>query len=382
LDTYEDIRPYHDDELPAVLKRLPNNELLISTVRMIAWPGCPAFLYPPVNFLVKLMLKRKLGQIKTIDEFQVKIIGDLLLEWVISHSIDELSSSGLENLSQDRSYIFISNHRDIVLDPALLNYTLHHAGHKVPYIAFGDNLLINELVSDLIRVNKAFIVKRDLTPREQLKALKHLSAYIGHIQSEGNHFWIAHREGRAKDGIDTTNPAIIKMFYLSERKSQPDFSAFIKSRNIVPVAVSYEKDPCDRIKGWELYRKQKIGEHKKKKNEDLIAMAAGISGQKGRVHISFGKPLDKDYKNEKEVALAVDEAIHSQYKLWPCNYIAHDVVSGATTYQNHYNEQEKEQFLSSYHNLIPEVRDVVLRCYSNPVNSRDAGSHIPIQSAE
>ena len=380
MDQFEDIRPYHDDELPAVLKRLPNNQLLISTVRMIAWPGCPAFLSTPVNFLVKLLLKRKLGQIRTIDEFQVKIVGDLLLEWVISHSIDKLSSSGLENLSPDRSYIFISNHRDIVLDSALLNYTLHHAGHKVPYIAFGDNLLINELVSDLIRVNKAFIVKRDLSPREQLKALKHLSAYIGHIQSEGNHFWIAQREGRAKDGIDTTNPAIIKMFYLSERKTQPDFSAFIKSRNIVPVSVSYEKDPCDRIKGWELYRKQKTGEHKKKKNEDLIAMAAGISGQKGRVHISFGKPLDKDYQNEKDVAQAVDEAIHNQYRLWPGNYIAHDAISQSATYQNEYNIQEKEQFLSQYDNLIPEVRNVILQSYSNPVSSRDADCHNLVQS--
>ena len=380
MDTFEDIRPYRDEELPAVLKRLPNNELLISTGRMIAWPGCPDFLSTPVNFLVRLMLKRKLGKISSIDEFQVKIVGDLLLNWVISHSIDKLSSSGLENLSQDRSYIFISNHRDIVLDSALLNYTLHHAGHKVPYIAFGDNLLINELVSDLIRINKAFIVKRDLSPREQLKALKHLSSYIKYIQSEGNHFWIAQREGRAKDGIDTTNPAIIKMFYLSERKTQPDFSAFVKSRNIVPVAVSYEKDPCDRIKGWELYRKQKIGEHKKRKTEDLISMAAGISGQKGRVHIAFGKPLDNDYQNEKEVAQAVDEAIHHQYRLWPCNFIAHDVISGAETYRNEYNSTEKEQFLSPYDNLIPEVRDVVLQCFSNPVTSRDAECPTPIQS--
>ncbi len=382
MDTFEDIRPYQDDELPAVLKRLPKNELLISTVRMIAWPGCPAFLLTPVNLLVKLMLKRKLSQIKTIDEFQVKIVGDLLLEWVISHSIDKLSSSGLENLSDDRSYIFICSHRDIVLDSALLNYTLHHAGHKVPYISFGDNLLINELVSDLIRINKAFIVKRDLSPREQLKAAKHLSAYISHIQQEGNHFWIAQREGRAKDGIDTTNPAIIKMFYLSERKTQPDFAAFIKSRNLVPVAISYEKDPCDRIKGWELYRKQKIGEHKKKKNEDLIAMAAGISGQKGRVHISFGKPLDEDYQNEKEVAQAIDEAIHSQYRLWPCNYIAHDVISESATYQNEYNAQEKELFLSQYDNLIPEVRNNVLHSFANPVSSRDADSRPPIQNSE
>lgn len=376
MDPFEDIRPYRDDELPAVLQRLAKNDLLISTVRMIVWPGCPTFLLTPVDFVVKLMLKRKLRRIRSIDEFQQKIVVDLLLKWVISHSIDNLSSSGLENISHDRSYIFISNHRDIVLDSALLNYTLYQAGHKVPYIAVGDNLLINDLVSDLIRINKAFIVKRDLPPREQLKALKHLSAYISHIRKEGNHFWIAQREGRAKDGIDTTNPAIIKMFYLNERKTQPGFSAFMKSCNIVPVAVSYEKDPCDRIKGWELYRKQKTGEHKKRKNEDLIAMAAGISGHKGRVHIAFGKPLDKGYRNEKDVSQAVDEAIHSQYRLWPCNFIAHDVISGADTYRKEYNSEEKERFLSQYSNLKPEVRNVVLQCFSNPVDSRKEGERL------
>lgn len=349
---------------------------------MIVWPLCPSFLSTAVDFVVRLMLKRKLAQIRSIDEFQIKIVGDLLLNWVISNSIDQLSCSGLENLSHDRSYIFISNHRDIVLDSALLNYTLHHAGHKVPYIAFGDNLLVNELVSDLIRINKAFIVKRDLPPREQLKALKHLSAYISHIQKEGNHFWIAQREGRAKDGIDTTNPAIIKMFYLDERKTQPDFSAFIKSRNLVPVAVSYEKDPCDRLKGWELYRKQNIGEHKKRKNEDLIAMAAGISGHKGRVHISFGKPLDGDYRNEKEVALAVDKAVHSQYKLWPGNFVAHDVINKADTYRSEYNNAEKEQFLSRYKGLKTEIRNVVLQCFANPVDSRDGDCQTPTWKAE
>lgn len=373
MDAFADIRPYHDDELPAVLQRLAKNDLLISTVRMIVSPNCPGFLTKPVDFLVRWQLKRKLRQIHSINEFQVKIVGELLLKWVISHSIDQLSSSGLENLTHDRSYIFISNHRDIVLDSALLNYILNDAGYKVPYIAFGDNLLINDLVSDLIRVNKAFIVKRDLPPREQLKALKILSAYIHHIRQEGSHFWIAQREGRAKDGIDVTNPAIFKMFHLHERKTQPDFSAFIKSCNIVPVAVSYEKDPCDRLKGWELYRKQKTGQYRKRKNEDLIAMAAGISGPKGRVHVAFGEPLQADYTNDREVAQAVDAAIHKQYKLWPGNYVAHDTISGSSTYSSEYSDTDKRLFLSQYDNLKPEVRDVVLQCFANPVNSRNRG---------
>lgn len=371
MDAFVDIRPFHDEELPAVLQRLAKNDLLISTVRMIVWPKCPDILTAPVNLFIRWQLKRKLLQIRSVDEFQKKIVGERLLQWVISHSIDNLSSSGLENLAKDRPYIFISNHRDIVLDSALVNYTLNSAGFKVPYIAFGDNLLINELVEDLIRVNKAFIVRRNLPPREQLKALKHLSAYLHHIRTEGDHFWIAQREGRAKDGIDATNPAIIKMFYLHERKSQPDFSAFIKSCNIVPVAVSYEKDPCDRLKGWELYRKGKTGQYRKRKNEDLIAMAAGISGHKGRVHVAFGTPLDQAFENEKEVAQAIDKAIHNQYRLWPCNHIAHDVINGKTEGEAHYTPEEKRLFLAQYDNIKPEVREVILKCFANPVDSRN-----------
>lgn len=381
MDSFEDIRPYHDEELPAVLQRLPGNDLLISTVRMMLWPQCPGILKAPVNQFVRWKLKRKLRQIKSINEFQRKIVGDLLLKWVISHSITELSHSGLENLSDDNSYIFISNHRDIVLDSALVNYILNRAGYKVPYIAFGDNLLINDLVSDLIRINKAFIVKRDLPPREQLKASKHLSAYIHHIRQQGNHFWIAQREGRAKDGIDTTNPAIFKMFYLHHRKTQPDFGAFIRSCNIVPVAISYERDPCDRLKGWELYRREKSGHHRKRRNEDLIAMAAGISGDKGRVHVAFGTPLQDNYASEKEVAMAVDKAIHRQYRLWPCNYVAHDAVSDSNTFADRYSEAEKLAFLGRYGNLKSEVRDVILQCFANPVDSRNRGI-CPTREAE
>lgn len=371
MDAFTDIRPYEDEELPAVLRRLTRNDLLISTVRMIVWPNCPRFLTKPLNWFVRWQLRARLLRIGTIHEFQQKIVGDFLLKWVISHSIDDLTSSGLEHLSHDRSYIFISNHRDIVLDSALLNYILNHAGHKVPYIAFGDNLLVNDLVEDLIRINKAFIVKRDLPPREQLKALKHLSAYISHIREQGNHFWIAQREGRAKDGIDATNPAIIKMLYLHERKTQPDFAAFVRSCNIVPVAVSYEKDPCDRLKGWELYRRNKNGQHRKRRNEDLISMAAGISGQKGRVHVAFGKPLDGDFASEKEVARAVDASIHQHYRLWPCNYVAHDTINDDTRFKDQYSTEEKEQFLSQYNNLKPEVRDIILQCFANPIESRN-----------
>lgn len=228
MNSFDDIRPYTDDEMPEVMRRLARNKLLINTMRMIKWPDCPAVLQPAAEWFVGLTLRKKLGAINSVDEFQQKVTGGVLVPFVVSHSIQELTYSGLEELDPAKPYIFFSNHRDIVLDSALLNYVVNTRHGKIPYIAFGDNLLINQLVTDLIKVNKAFIVKRDLPPKEQLRELKHLSEYISLIREQGNHFWIAQREGRAKDGIDETNPAIVKMIYLSERKSQPDFGAIQK----------------------------------------------------------------------------------------------------------------------------------------------------------
>jgi 1-acyl-sn-glycerol-3-phosphate acyltransferase len=375
-EEFDDIRPYRDDEVPLAMKRLTQNELLISTVRKIKWPSCPEILKGFANILISFFLKRKLLGIKTITEFQSKIVGKYFIQWVLSNSSDGLTYSGLENLQKDKPYIFITNHRDISLDPALVSYVLHLNGHRIPYVTFGDNLLINDSISDLIRVNNAVIVKRHLSIREQLKASVHLSKYINYIRNEGNNLWISQREGRAKDGIDKTNPAIIKMLYLSDRKKQIDFSIFAKSCNIVPVAISYEKDPCDRIKGWELYRKSQKGEHKKRKNEDLISLAAGVSRDKGRIHLSFGNPLVENFKNEKEVAEAIDTAIHTLYKLWPENYIAYDRLFETEKYSDQYTETEKQTFLSAYQNLVPEVKTFVLKIYANSICSFESHQNI------
>ncbi len=374
-EKFNDIRPYLDEEIPDVMKRLVKNTLLTSTIRLMIWPKCPDFLNGLVEFAIRFYLGKKLKKIKTVYEFQAKIVGDFLLKWVLDNSTDGLTYSGLENLPKDNSYIFISNHRDIVLDPAFIDYLLHTNGHRVPYIAFGDNLLINELVTDLIMVNKSFIVKRNLPPREALNALKHLSEYINYLLRHGEHLWIAQREGRAKDGIDQTNPAIIKMFYLSERKKSPDFNQYINSLNIVPVAISYEKDPCDRIKAWELYRKNKKGVHKKKKNEDLVAMAAGISKDKGKVHVEFGRPIQGNFEDDKAVAKEIDKAIHSQYKLWPRNYIAYDIYYKTDKYSDFYTEMEKTSFLSSYNNLKPEILEIIFQIYANPVSTYEASQN-------
>jgi 1-acyl-sn-glycerol-3-phosphate acyltransferase len=364
ISRFDDIRPYVDSEVPAVMKRLIENELLVSSIRIMKWPSCPELLKGIGDWLVRFLLKMKLAGIKSVTEFQSRIIADFLLKRIIETTSDSLTYSGIEKLDKGESYIFMTNHRDIVMDPALVNYVLYLNGFSIPYIAFGDNLLLNEAVSDLIRINNGIIVKRGLGRKEQLEASMHLSEYLNYLRSEGNNFWISQREGRAKDGIDQTNPAIINMFYLSERKKEGSFADFIRQCNIVPAAISYEKDPCDRLKAWELYRKNKNGSHVKKKNEDLISMLAGLSKDKGRIHISFGAPLTGHYEDKNDLARAIDREIQTLYRFWPRNFIAYDHLFKTDKYSGKYTEQEKEGFLTAYNNLKPEVRDLVFTIYA------------------
>ncbi len=372
ISRFDDIRPYIDSEVPAVMKRLAENDLLVSSFRIMKWPSCPEPLKGIADWLVRFSLKRKLTRINSVSEFQSRIIAGFLLKRIIERSSDGITYSGIEKLSRDRSYIFMTNHRDIVMDPALVNYALYLNGFSIPYIAFGDNLLLNEAVSDLIRINNGIIVKRGLARKEQLEASMHLSEYLNFLRSEGNNFWISQREGRAKDGIDQTNPAIINMFFLSERKKEGGFAKYIKGCNIVPAAISYEKDPCDRLKAWELYRKNKNGAHIKRKNEDLISMLAGLSGDKGRIHISFGAPLTGDYEDKNALANAIDKVIHSLYRFWPSNYIAYDHLFKTGKYADKYTQTEKEGFLNAYNNLKPEVRNLLFSIYANPVCSYES----------
>lgn len=376
VDKFSDIRPYTDEEFASVKKRLIHNRLLISTIRMMMWKRAPKRFHKLIEILIRVFLTFRFLNIRSIDSFQKEIVGNRLLKWILKNSSDSLTSSGLEHLETSANYLFISNHRDIVLDSALVDYLLHKNGHKVPYIAFGDNLLVSEMVSDLIRINKAFIVKRNLPIKQQLKELKHLSEYINLILKEGNNIWIAQREGRAKDGVDRTNPAIIKMFHLSERKRFSDFSGFIDSIRIVPVAISYEKDPCDRLKARQLHRVSTKGSYQKKKWDDLISMAAGISGDKGRIHIAFAPPLEGKFENEKEVAIAIDQAIHSNYRLWPGNYIAFDELAEKPIYREKYSDEERTRFLVQYQNLKKEIREMLFQIYANPVKSREPSAFI------
>ncbi len=363
---FDDIRPYRDHEVSGIMKRLAESPDFYQGIKFFMGQGTSQGNRED-NILNSL--KKQLLEIRTVKEFQEKIVIRLMLQPVIDNTIDELTCSGLENLSADENYLFISNHRDITLDPALANYHLHKNGFDTLEIAFGDNLLINNFISDLIRVNRSFIVKRDLPIVEQLKESIKLSKYIEYTLSEGNSVWIAQREGRAKDGNDFTNPAIIKMLHLSQRERGMELADYIKKLNIVPISISYEYDPCDRLKGLELFKKKKEELPGKSKRDDLVSMNLGIKGYKGRVHLSFGKPLKKELTSEKETALYLDREIQLNYRLWPSNYIAFDVLNRSGKYSGKYDQEEKNRFLERYKRLQPELQLIILEGYANPVKN-------------
>ncbi len=373
IDDFADIRPYTDAEMRPVLKRLSRNDWLVSGVRRLMFPGWPGFLEPIIDKLVKFNLWNKLRSIKTIDQFQHKIIINHVMDYIVKKTIDVVTISGDEELDPDTPYLYISTHRDIVLDSALLNYVMATKGKRIAEIAFGDNLLINDFVTDLIRINRSFIVRRQASLREKASAAVTLSRYINYTMEQGNSVWLAQREGRAKDGNDRTNPAVLKMLHLGPRREGISFSDYISRIHIVPVAISYELDPCDVLKARELHRTEKAGGYRKRKGEDLLSMYAGLRGWKGRVHIGFGKSLDGKYDGANELANEIDKQIHRNFHLWPSNYIAHDKLCGEN-FHKEYSVEEEKRFMQRFRRESAEVRSIALKIYANVVTNKPTDS--------
>ena len=368
-EEFNDIRPYSDEELHGVLRRLVQNKWLIAGVQKLRIPWCPRVLRPFAHRFIRFDLWRSLRRIGSVDEFQRRIIVDRVLEFVVKKTSNGLSWSGSEHLERGGAYLYMSNHRDIVLDSALLNYSLAHSDLDIAEIAFGDNLLANDFVSDLIRVNKSFIVQRSLPGRERARAAHKLSRYIKLTQQHGNPVWIAQREGRAKDGSDITNPAILKMLYIEARRGGTQFHDFLRQARIVPVSVSYEFDPCDRYKARELLRTRLNGTYEKRKSEDLISMYMGLKGNKGRIHFSFGEPLKCDHCDHKGAASEIDRRIHSLYRLWPSNYIAYDIFHGTSLFRHKYTDEQVVEFTDRYRKEPEAVGRLVCEIYAKPVSN-------------
>ena len=320
---FEAIRPYRDDEVTAVMARLVRDPELLQLVAGQRLPRLAQWSPRLASWLVSLGLRREARAIHSVDDLQQRL--EPYLDRLIERSTLEVTYSGLEHLDSQQPHVFLANHRDIVMDPAFVNYALYHAGHPTPRIAIGDNLLQRPFVADLMRLNKSFIVHRSITGRrEKLTAYQTLSAYINHSIAEGHSIWIAQAEGRAKDGKDQTDSAIIKMLCMS-RKDEP-FDQVLQSLSVVPVSIAYEWDPCDQMKAHELAEKALHGSYTKAPGEDDRSIAMGLTGYKGRVHVAFGQPLGKEITDARQAALEADRQILSSYRLYPSNYLAFERV--------------------------------------------------------
>lgn len=337
---FDDIRPYNDAEVAAVVTRVRNDKEFVDALLNLQFSGVPALLQYPIRRLLNHYLRCKTRNIDTVHAFQMLL--KPYLERMIQKTTAGYSVSGTENLDPEKAYLFISNHRDIALDPAFLNYALVEHGMDTARIAIGDNLLTKPFVSDLMRLNKSFIVNRSATaPRQILKATRQLSKYIRHsITAEQSRIWIAQREGRAKDGADLTEAAIIKMLLLSKLSKEEPLSKTIQDLHIVPVAISYELDPCDAAKAKELAIIDETGSYEKGEQEDVASIGAGISGEKGRVHIAIGTELVADYETPDEVASVIDAQVVSLYQLHPTNYFAYAMLYGDDSRADVYAEQQ------------------------------------------
>ncbi len=364
---FEDIRPYRDWEIRSILNRIRRHPWIVAALRRFFWPDMPEWLVPAAEAVLKFYLRLRLVRIHTVDDWHFRFFRTTVLQWIEERTMTELTYEGTEHIPRGRGSLFITNHRDIVLDSAFLAYGLMKIGMKTPEIAFGDNLLINKFVSDLIRINKGFLVRRKLEPHEQLPESLKLSNYVWYTLARGSSIWLAQEGGRAKDGDDRTNPTIIKMIYLSQVKGGMKFSDFINECCIIPVSISYEYDPCDRMKAREVYYKRISESYEKSPREDLISILKGINEPKGRVHFCFTPPLSGSWKDPKEVAEAVDEQVIRNYHLWPTNYIAYDLHFNTDEFRTHYTDSEKDAFLKRLKRWPEEIAKTGIEIYARPV---------------
>ena len=321
MDQFLSIRPYQDHEVEDVLESLINNFDVLKALIGLQYPKYFTKI-PLFKLYVKQRLKYKARNIKTINDYQ-DIFKDLM-DRVVDESISNFSVNGISKLDNANSYLFISNHRDISLDAALLNLSLYKSNHKTFNIAVGNNLMEETWASDLMRLNKSFIIHRSGgTKKEIYKSLLLASQFIQKTIFEINEsVWIAQKQGRAKDGLDETDPALLKMIHLNKRKSHSVAEHF-NSLNLVAVSISYELDPNDRLKAIELNATDENIIYEKKRNEDLNSIANGITGLKGNVSINLSEPLNFEAEvNYDDIAEIITNVIIKMYELHPTNYAA------------------------------------------------------------
>jgi 1-acyl-sn-glycerol-3-phosphate acyltransferase len=366
---FDDIRPYTDKEVREKIKTMVKDPAFERVLMYL-------FKNRPKVEMVKLQLR----MIRKIKQLQGTFVYDLL-RWIINKTSDGLQCLGLDKLDKTKPYLFISNHRDIILDAALLNYLIFEKGMNTTQIAIGNNLLLYEWIEHAVKLNRAFIIKRNLPPRELMEASQKVSAFIRKSITEDNlSVWIAQREGRTKDGFDKTQESMLKMLNMSNKKS---FSEGFKELNIVPVSISYEIEPCGLAKMKELIKKEHYGQ-KKTDKDDLKSMSMGMFNPKGRMRFSFGQSIEvnfdeaktKEQQNQqiKELAEMIDNQIYANFKLWPNNFIAYDMLMPEPKFKHKYTSHEKKVFKTMLDQAmifidfpITDIQERFLKLYANPV---------------
>ena len=367
-DKYKDIRPYDDHESVIALARIADHPVLSKI---------SAFLFPGKD---PAELRNLVSSVRTVFEFQSRVML-MAIKKILDDTSSQLSFTGLDLLDKNERYLFISNHRDIMLDSAIMQTILFETGMSTSEMAVGDNLITDPLLQDIARVNKMIKVVRNTNPREMYASSILLSEYIRKtVKNQESSVWIAQRNGRTKDGIDVTEQGLLKMLDMS---GGGDFANDFRELSIVPVSVSYEYEPCDILKARELYisKRQK---YVKSEGEDLNSILTGIMQFKGGIHYNFCDVISAEEiescanmgKNERFKALGevMDLKINSTFHLWPNNFIAYDLLHNTDQFSNRYTLSEREKFekyvsykTSDFEGNIDEIKEIFLSIYANPV---------------
>jgi len=373
MSKFDHIRPFYDTEVNDALRGIAHDPMMKAVMN---------FTFPDMKDEEWI---QQLHKTHSIRDFQINFIYHAI-NMILSKSSGGLTTSGFDNLTANTAYLFISNHRDIILDTSLLNYCLYDHGFKMTTSAIGDNLVKNPFLRTLSKVTRNFIVQRGLPSRELLESSRLMSEFIqDSLMHENRSVWMAQREGRTKDGNDATHKGVLKMIAMA--KGDMSEMEYFKKLKIVPVSISYGLDPTDVLKMPELMARARNEPYVKNVNEDFITLRSGLMGQKKRIHIHVGKVLDHEIDeiishhpstNKQLLALCdvIDEAILGNYMLWPTNYIAHDLLHHSDQYASQYTKEEKEEFEAHLNNGV-DTRDelavkIFLSMYANPVTNKTA----------
>ncbi len=374
ITEFDDIRPYHDEELPAIFEEL------------IADPAFQAAACSSMPGMPFEAIAAEMRTCKTKLDFQKNFCYGIL--WKIAHDhTDGLTLDHSALTDKKRAYTYISNHRDIILDSGFLSILLLDESLDTVEIAIGDNLLIYPWIKKLVRINKSFIVQRALSMRQMLESSARMSRYMHYsIKEKKQSVWIAQREGRAKDANDRTQDSVLKMLAIGGEGSLIER---LKEMHITPLSISYEYDPCDYLKAQEFQLKRDIEDYKKTTADDLLNMKTGLFGYKGRVHFQATECINEELsllssdmpKPElfASVSAIIDKKIHANYCIYPCNYVAHDLLNANHEFASHYTSAEKEHFESYLDQQLNRIeisgkdvaflRDKLLLMYANPLTN-------------